>query len=73
MSYTIHGVLAGAYRGKDVADRTLLTHASLDNGETSLCARVRRHGLFDEALDPQETSTTCSQCKRALSRRGLLK
>lgn len=62
---TVHGVLAGAYRGKDIGERALLTHASADGGVTALCRRVKRDSLCD-AIEPGEP--TCPDCARRTSR-----
>lgn len=61
---TVHGVLAGAYRGKDIAARALLTHASADGGETSLCRRVKAGSLCD-AVEPGKP--TCPECARRMA------
>lgn len=59
MAITIHGVLAGAYRTG--LERTLLTHASADDGRTALCGKVKEYNLCDEALDEAPTCTTCAR------------
>jgi hypothetical protein len=56
---TVHEVLAGAYRGKDIGTRTLLTHASLDGGDTALCGRVKPGSFCDLRLT---TAPTCQRC-----------
>jgi hypothetical protein len=63
---TVHAVLAGAYRGKDIAARALLTHASSDGGETAICSRVKEGSLCDlvEANPP-----TCQYCSALLIQR----
>jgi hypothetical protein len=61
---TFHGVLAGAYRGKDVSARALLTHASLD-GNTALCKTVRPGALCDMVEDGP---LTCPVCQARLAR-----
>lgn len=57
---TVHGVLAGAYKGKDVAARTLLTHASIDGGMTALCKRVKQDALCDLEESEPATCPTCA-------------
>ena len=68
--YTVHGVLAGAYKGKDIGERVLLHHASLDDGGTALCKRVREDMLCDmyETGEP-----TCPICLKRIGARGLVK
>lgn len=63
MKTTVHGVLAGAYKGKITNQRSLLTHASIDGGVTALCKRVKADSLCDfEEAGP----ATCEICaKRA--------
>jgi hypothetical protein len=61
--YTIHGVLAGAYKAKKEGVQGL-THASLDNGNTALCKRVRPGSL----CDLQEEAITCPVCKKRVER-----
>lgn len=64
-SYTVHGVLAGAYRGRDLGSRAMLRHASLD-GETSLCKRTSN--LCDA---PEQSEPDCAECLAQISRRNL--
>lgn len=59
MTITVHEVLAGAYRGKDIRERALLTHASIDDGVTALCRNVKRHALCDEVV---AGPPTCERC-----------
>ena len=66
--YTVHGVLAGAYKGKDIGQRTLLLHASQDEGRTSVCRRVREYMLCDWKEDDD---VTCPECLARIERRGL--
>lgn len=55
---TVHGVLAGAYRGSRAA---LLTHASEDGGATAVCGGVLPGNLCDvEEPEPP----TCERCAR---------
>lgn len=58
--FTIHAVLAGAYKGKSVSKRPLLNHASIDGGITALCKKVKQDSLCDveEAID----SLDCPVC-----------
>jgi len=63
--YTVHEVLAGAYRGKDISKRALLTHASADGGATSLCRKVKQDSLCDVELD---TVPTCPYCAARVQR-----
>lgn len=57
--YAVEGVLAGRYRGKDVAERPMITHAVLEGASKSLCGRVRAEDLagWDEGGKP-----SCSTC-----------
>ena len=66
-TYTVHGVLAGAYRGRDLGKRTLLRHASIDAGESAVCKRTRN--LCDE--DSGEVD--CMECLARIARRGLVR
>lgn len=67
--YTIHGVLAGAYRGKALEERTLLTHASQDEAHTSVCKRVKIGMLCDQITN---RPVTCSVCLERIAKRGLV-
>lgn len=58
-SITVHGVLAGAYKAGRLNLKALLTHASADEGMTSLCKRVKEYSLCD-AVEPGEP--TCPTC-----------
>lgn len=60
MAITIHSVLAGAYRGKSVSARSLLTHASADGGTSALCKRVKVDTLCDVLEDGPATCPTCA-------------
>jgi hypothetical protein len=62
MTITIHQVLAGAYRGRDLARRPMLTHASADGGDTALCGRVAN--LCDLAV---AGPPTCKMCEKLAS------
>jgi hypothetical protein len=66
------GVLAGAYRGKDVSERSLLTHylKVTDGGEwaaKSLCGRILGERLSD--VDEREDAT-CEACAVKLAKLG---
>ena len=52
-SFTARGVLAAAYRGKALEDRTLLTHWWKVDAPKSLCGRVKEEKLADigDAVD----------------------
>ncbi|HUS27562.1 MAG TPA: hypothetical protein VMZ53_03615 [Kofleriaceae bacterium] len=65
---TIHGILAGAYRGKGL-ERTLLTHASADGGVTALCRTIKADSLCDEVLDE---APSCARCERKVADRRKL-
>jgi hypothetical protein len=56
---TVHGVLAGAYRGRRAKLDALLTHASTDGGSTALCRGVSDGNLCD-AEEPGPP--TCPRC-----------
>jgi hypothetical protein len=58
--YTVHFVLAGAYRGKRRDLKTTLTHASLDDGDTAVCGQVQAGNLCDIV----GTELTCPACRR---------
>lgn len=71
-TYVTLGVIAGAYRGKDLDDRSLLTHlieVKGDHwvGEKSVCRRVPLDNIVDEgsARDAKELaeSPTCPLCR----------
>lgn len=66
MTITYHGVLAGAYKGRDVSARTLLTHASTDGGVTALCKRVKVDSLCDAEEQGPATCPTCAARVRSL-------
>lgn len=59
MPWTVHEVLAGAYRGKRKNLKALLTHASPDGGNTAACDGVAEGNLCDVQL---ETPPTCKRC-----------
>lgn len=63
-THTVHGVLAGAYRGKGADLRNLLTHASLDDGSTAICRKVKTDAL----ADAEESEVTCPTCIARLAK-----
>lgn len=62
---TVHGVLAGAYRGKRRNLENLLTHASVDGGVTAVCRGVKVDSLCDE-IEPGPP--TCKRCAAKFAR-----
>ncbi len=54
---TVHGVLAGAYRGKSAA--SFLTHASL-GGHDAICKRVKPGMLCDVEESGPPTCPSCA-------------
>lgn len=68
--YTVHGVLAGAYRGKDIGARALLNHASQDESGTAVCKTVKPGMLCDM---PEDGPVTCPVCLQRISTRGLVR
>lgn len=72
-TYEIRGVLAGAYKGKDIGDRALLTHAvGVDaagrDAPTSLCGRIESDRLADAYGTDQALPPTCPLCADRLVR-----
>lgn len=67
-TFTVHYVLAGAYRGKDLEERALLAHVSEDGGLTALCRKVKADHLCDEAVDDMPS---CPECLRRAGRKIL--
>jgi hypothetical protein len=69
MKYGIHGVLAGAYRGKDIGERALHTHVAVydDAGYVArtLCRRVKPDNMADDDAGPVPT---CPECAKRLPR-----
>ena len=67
----VFSVLAGAYRGKDIEERTLLMHAILVDAEgypaaaKSLCGRVLEERLCDL---PERGAPTCPLCAERAAR-----
>lgn len=66
MDYTVHAVLAGAYRGGRLSLKATLTHASL-GGDTAVCGRVAEGALCD--LE-EEGLPTCKACLSAVRKAG---
>ena len=62
---TVHAVLAGAYKGKSLKSRALLSHASDNEGVTALCGKVKA----DSLCDVHEEELTCPACIKAVARR----
>lgn len=60
-TFTVHGVLAAAYKGKDVSQRSLLTHASTDGGISAVCRRVKEDSLCDLQEDGPPTCPDCAR------------
>jgi hypothetical protein len=57
---TVHGVLAGCYRGKRANLKVLLTHYGVPGDtENALCGRVSDHGLCDLELEGPPTCPVC--------------
>lgn len=63
MAYTTHGVLAGAYKGRDISKRKTHTHASADEGDTAVCGKVLPGDLCDLVEDGEPT---CPVCRRRI-------
>lgn len=66
--YTVHGVLAGAYRGK--RERVLLRHASQDECHTAVCKTVKDDMLCDVVEDGP---VTCPMCLQRIAARALVR
>lgn len=62
---TVHSLLASAYRGRS-EERATLDHASLDDGRTALCGRVKPDTLADVGGD----AVTCPACLKRLGKLG---
>ena len=67
--FTVHGVLAGAYKGRDISERALLRHASVNGGDTALCGTVKADSLCDME---EEGLPTCAKCLAKLEKMKLL-
>ena len=63
LPYTVHGVLAGAYAARNPL--AMLTHASVNDGATALCNRVRIANLCDLQ---EEGPPSCPHCLRVIYR-----
>lgn len=68
--FTVHHVLAGAYAGKDLRQRVLLAHASIDGGDTAICGRVKDGNLCDFIVDVE---VNCAACIRKIKKMGLIR
>lgn len=68
--YTVHFVLAGAYRGRDISERALLRHASQDESHTAVCKTVKADTLCDVVEDGP---VTCPVCLQRIATRGLVR
>ena len=68
--YTVHGVLAGAYKGKNHSERVLLRHASQDESHTAVCKTVKEDMLCD--VD-EDGPVTCPVCLQRIATRGLVR
>lgn len=62
--FTIHHVLAGAYKGGRQSLKATLTHASMDGGDTAVCGKVKEGSLADEYGTEPGTLLTCTHCQR---------
>lgn len=60
--FTIHAVLAGAYKGKRTNLKATLTHLSADGGDSALCGKVQEGNLADEYGTDQTQPATCKAC-----------
>ena len=64
----MRGVLAAAYRGKDVAERALLRHVAILDGDgyaaRTLCNRVPSESLADQ----DDGKATCPACLERFGR-----
>ncbi len=63
--YEVREVLAGAYRGRAVEDRKLLTHYLVPGDTRTLCRRVMEERLCDvdkAAADAGAELATCPVC-----------
>lgn len=63
---TVHGVLAGCYKSKAQMEKSMLLHASANNGRTSICGKVKEHALCDETYPLDRV--TCQHCVRKLAK-----
>lgn len=65
-TYEVRPVLAGAYRGQDIGDRALLTHAvgiDADNRDApkTLCGRILSERLSDENVGGVPSCPVCAE------------
>ena len=56
------GVLAGRYKGKDIGERALLTHALADGDTKAFCRRIEEEALVPDVPEPPGTPPTCPVC-----------
>ncbi len=77
VAYDVRDVLAGAYRGKDLGERTLLSHALYvdANGDetkpSTACGRVKSERLVDVHGMRAGSPITCEECAVRVARAGL--
>lgn len=64
--FTVHAVLAGAYKGKGKSLKDTLTHASVDQ-LNALCGKVAEGNLCD--LE-EEGPPSCATCARRAAKLG---
>ena len=75
-AYQVRGVLAGRYRGADLDDRPLLTHAlgtaaNGDEAPKSLCNKILNENLVDSGGgEPPGSIPTCTVCRERLAKIG---
>ncbi len=63
--YEVRGVLAGAYRGKQL-ERATVRHVLFDGADRTACGRVREEHLCDVA---EREPPTCAACLAKLKKR----
>ena len=61
MRFQTWAVLAGAYKGRDVEARSLLTHSVEVSGEPKALCRVNSESLTDDGRG--DTLPTCPTCR----------
>jgi hypothetical protein len=61
--YSVQHVLAGAYRGRDISERALLSHAVIQGEDKTLCRRLGTDRLpgYDEDDSDVPTCETCAE------------
>lgn len=57
--FTVHAVLAGAYKGKRADLKATLNHASSDFGLTAVCGKVKEGSLCEDDLGLELTCPAC--------------